>query len=190
MLSIAPCGRAARLAQHVEQDSVDVVRRFVRGPVPGTLDDAEVEGPLEGGEEAAAFVQVWGHEGIAAAPDGGDACPNGREGEVEYIGGGNASRTEAGVAEVFHLHEEGQVIDALRPRDHEPMEILAVPAERLVGRRVRLDTDERRQARERQIEATRAQKHEGAGAEPKLRRHQAGDDAAEGEAREIELRGP
>ena len=72
------------------------------------------------------------------------------------VGGGNASRPEASAAEIVHLEEEGEIVDAVRLRDHQAMEILAMRAVRFLGARVGLDAEERRQGRERQVQAGRA----------------------------------
>src|SRR5215470_6131287 len=130
------------LAQHVEQDGIDVVRRLVSGPVSGTLDHAEVERALEGGKEASSVLEIGAHEGVATAPDSRDARADGGQRALERVGGGNAPRPKASAAEIVHLEEEGEIVDAIRPRDHQAMEILAMRAVRFLGARVGLDAEE------------------------------------------------
>src|SRR5215472_6931071 len=102
------------LAQHVEQDGVDVVRRLVGDPVPGAFDHAEVERALEGGEETPSIFEIRAHEDVATTPDARDARPDGGQGPLERVGGGNAPRPEASPAEIVHLEEEGEIVDAVR----------------------------------------------------------------------------
>src|SRR5215468_12460009 len=113
------------LAQHVEQDGIDVVRRLIGDPMPGALDHAEVERALEGGKETPSILEIGPHEGVATAPDARDARPDEGQRALEHVGGGNAPRPEASAAEIVHLEEQGEIVDAIRPRDHQAMEILA-----------------------------------------------------------------
>src|SRR5215467_9848267 len=121
--------------------------------MPGALDHAEVERALEGGKEAPSILEIGPHEGVATSPDARDARPDGGQRALERVRGGNAPRSEASAAEIVHLDEEGEIVDAIRPRDHQAMEMRAM---RFLGARAGLDAEERRQGRERQVQAGRA----------------------------------
>src|SRR5262249_56158981 len=95
--------------------------------MPGALDHAEVERALEGGKEAPSILKIGAHEGVATAPDARDARPDGGQRALERVGGGNAPRPEASAAEIVHLEEEGEIVDAVPPRHHQPLDILAIP---------------------------------------------------------------